>query len=100
LVEKLEKNSPTTGQMATYTRTSKISRLPRYLTINFVRFQWKATERVKAKILKRVKFPFELDMVSFCTPDLIAKLEPAKLRLKELSDKKAEEKVVHLVLII
>ena len=79
--------------MAVYTKTSKISRLPQYLTINFVRFQWKPVERVKAKILKRVQFPFELDMTSFCTNELISKLEPAKLRLKDIAEKKAEEKV-------
>ncbi len=82
--------------MAWYTKTSKISRLPKYLTFNFVRFQWKAAEAIKAKILKRVQFPFELDMITFCTPELAKKLEPAKLRLKEISDKKAEAKVLFL----
>jgi ubiquitin carboxyl-terminal hydrolase 14 len=93
LIEKIEKTSPTTGSMATYTKTSKFTRLPQYLSINFVRFQWKASERVKAKILKRVQFPFDLDLVGFCTPELVAKLEPAKTKLKEIADKKAEEKV-------
>ena len=63
------------------------------MTVNFVRFQWKATERVKAKILKRVQFPFELDMAGFCTSDFMKKLEPAKDRLKVIADKKAEKKV-------
>ncbi len=93
MIEKIEKTSPTTGSMATYTKTSKFTRLPQYLSINFVRFQWKASERVKAKILKRVQFPFDLDLVGFCTPELVAKLEPAKTKLKEIADKKAEEKV-------
>ena len=52
--EKIEKNSESLGRSATYTKTSKITRLPAYLTVNFVRFQWKVTERVKAKILKVV----------------------------------------------
>lgn len=93
LIEKIEKNSPTLGRNAIFTKTSKISRLPRYLTINFVRFQWKAQEQIKAKILKRVQFPFELDMVPFCTPELTAKLQPAKQKLKEIADRKADEKV-------
>ncbi|KAJ3258242.1 deubiquitinating enzyme [Boothiomyces macroporosus] len=93
LIEKIEKNSPTLGRNAIFTKTSKISRLPRYLTINFVRFQWKAQEQIKAKILKRVQFPFELDMVPFCTPELTAKLQPAKQRLKEIADRKADEKI-------
>jgi ubiquitin carboxyl-terminal hydrolase 14 len=92
LVEKIEKNSPTLNRNAIYTKTSKISRLPQYLTVNFVRFQWKPQEKIKAKILKRVQFPFELDMYSFCTEELQRKLEPAKQRVKEVSDRKAEEK--------
>ncbi|KAH6570441.1 hypothetical protein BASA62_004358 [Batrachochytrium salamandrivorans] len=92
LVEKLEKNSPSLGRSAVYSKSSKITRLPQYLAINFVRFQWKAQERVKAKILKRVQFPFDLDMVPFCTSELQEKLAPAKQRLKEMSDKKADEK--------
>lgn len=42
LTEKVEKNSPTLGRDAIYTKTSKITRLPKYLTvsnqINFSRF--------------------------------------------------------------
>ncbi|KAJ3294954.1 Ubiquitin carboxyl-terminal hydrolase 14 [Borealophlyctis nickersoniae] len=92
LTEKIEKNSPTLNRSAEYIKKSKISRLPAYLTTNFVRFQWKATERIKAKILKRVHFPFELDMSPFCTPDLQQKLLPAKDRLKEVADRKATER--------
>lgn len=52
LIEKITKNCESLGRNASYTKTSRISRLPKYLTINFVRFQWKPQERVKAKILK------------------------------------------------
>ena len=92
-MEKLEKNSTSLNRSASYTKTSKFSRLPEYLTVNFVRFQWKPQERIKAKILKKVKFPFELDMASFCTPDLIKKFEPARTKLKELEEIKAQAKV-------
>ncbi|KAJ8328683.1 deubiquitinating enzyme [Batrachochytrium dendrobatidis] len=91
LIEKIEKNSPSLNRSAKYSKSSKITRLPQYLTVNFVRFQWKPQENVKAKILKRVQFPMELDMVPFCTPELQEKLAPAKQRLKEMSDKKADE---------
>ncbi|KAJ3039022.1 Ubiquitin carboxyl-terminal hydrolase 14 [Rhizophlyctis rosea] len=91
LVEKIEKNSPTLNRSAVYEKRSHISRLPFYLTTNFIRFQWKPSERVKAKILKKVKFPFDLDMSEFCTTDLQEKLRPAKLRLKEVADQKAAE---------
>lgn len=93
LTVKIEKNSPTLNRMAQYTKTSKISRLPAYLTINFVRFQWKPPTEpgksgIRAKILKRVKFPFELDMSQFVTPELFAKFGPARDRLKEIDDYK------------
>ena len=78
LVEKITKNSPSLNRSATYTKTSQVSRLPKYLTINFVRFQWKATERIKAKILKRVSFPHELDMTFCCTPELVESMKPYK----------------------
>ena len=52
LVEKIEKNSPSLGRQAVYTKTTKIDRLPKYLTVNFVRFFWKPQERIKAKILR------------------------------------------------
>ena len=93
MIETLDKTSPTLNRSAKYTKASKISRLPEYLTVNFVRFQWKPQERIKAKILKKVKFPFELDMASFCTPELVEKFEPARARLKELEDLKAQAKV-------
>jgi ubiquitin carboxyl-terminal hydrolase 14 len=50
--EEIEKLSPTLNRQAMYTKKSRISRLPSYLTINFVRFYWKASEQIKAKILR------------------------------------------------
>ena len=61
-----------------FTKKSLFSRLPRYLAINFIRFQWKAADKVHAKILKRVEFPFELDLFQFCTKDLQQKMQPAR----------------------
>lgn len=52
LTQPIEKNSPTLGRSAQYTQTSRISRLPFYLVTSFVRFQWKASDNVRAKILK------------------------------------------------
>ncbi|KAI9209280.1 uncharacterized protein BJ171DRAFT_576853 [Polychytrium aggregatum] len=92
LTEKIEKHSQALGRSAVHTKSRKISRLPAYLAINFVRFQWKAQERIKAKILKKVKFPFELDISPCCTAELQEKLSPAKAHLKAVSDKKADAK--------
>src|SRR4051812_49356341 len=52
LEQKLEKESPSLGRTATYTKALQISRLPQYLVVNFMRFWWKATEQKKAKILR------------------------------------------------
>lgn len=52
LTQQIEKNSSVLNRSAMYTQTSRISRLPFYLAVNFVRFQWKASENVRAKILK------------------------------------------------
>lgn len=67
-----------------YTKTSKISRLPQYLTVQFVRFFWRRDTQKKAKILRKVTFPKELDIVEFCTDDLKSKLIPVRDRLREI----------------
>lgn len=93
LTEKIEKTSLTLNRTAVYTKTGKFTRLPQYLTVSFVRFQWKQSERLRAKILKKVKFPFELDLTSYCVPELITKMQPAKQRLIDIDDKKKDAKV-------
>eukprot|EP00475_Leptophrys_vorax_P022935 TRINITY_DN311_c0_g1_i1.p1 TRINITY_DN311_c0_g1~~TRINITY_DN311_c0_g1_i1.p1 ORF type:complete len:342 (-),score=104.99 TRINITY_DN311_c0_g1_i1:38-1063(-) len=52
LVEPIEKNSPTLGRNAKYEQTSKISGLPPYLNVQFVRFLWRADTQKRAKILR------------------------------------------------
>ncbi|KAI9595836.1 hypothetical protein BDF19DRAFT_440209 [Syncephalis fuscata] len=89
LEEQIEKISPTLDRQAVYTKTSCINRLPAYLTVNFVRFYWKTTEQIKAKILRKVKFPLELDMYEFCTPELKEKLRGGRDKLREIDDERA-----------
>ncbi|CAD6238673.1 GSCOCG00008513001-RA-CDS [Cotesia congregata] len=89
--EQLTKMSPTLERDAVYTKTSKISRLPAYLTIQFVRFFYKEKEAINAKILKDVKFPMEFDAFELCSPELQKKLIPMRDKFKELEDKKVEE---------
>ncbi|KAJ4417181.1 deubiquitinating enzyme [Gnomoniopsis sp. IMI 355080] len=84
LSEKIDKTSAVLGREATYTKTSKISRLPQYLTVHFVRFFWKRDTQKKAKILRKVTFPLELDILEFCTDDLRSKLIPVRDRLREV----------------
>lgn len=91
LEEKIEKHSPTLDRNVFYTRTSRISRLPKYLTVHFIRFWWKATIRKKSKIMKKVTFPAELDVVEFCTEGLRKQLVPVRDKVREV--RKDEEDV-------
>nr|QBH73746.1 hypothetical protein [Orthoderella ornata] len=89
--EQLTKQSPTLERDAVYTKTSKISRLPAYITIQFVRFYYKEKESINAKILKDVKFPLEFDAFELCSTELQQKLTPMRTRFKEFEDKRVEE---------
>lgn len=93
LEEHITKNSPSLSRDAIYKKSSKIKRLPGYLAIQFVRFYYKEKEAINAKILKDVKFTMSLDVYDLCTPELQAKLQPARDKFKELEDKKAEEMI-------
>eukprot|EP00271_Cylindrocystis_brebissonii_P010536 TRINITY_DN2673_c0_g1_i1.p1 TRINITY_DN2673_c0_g1~~TRINITY_DN2673_c0_g1_i1.p1 ORF type:complete len:535 (-),score=142.19 TRINITY_DN2673_c0_g1_i1:261-1865(-) len=78
----LEKVSPLLGRSAVYTKSSLISKLPMYLTVQFVRFFWKRESQQKAKILRKVGYPLILDVYDFCTPELKSTLDgPRKRRL-------------------
>ena len=91
LSEKIEKKSEVLGRDVTYTKTSKISRLPKYLTVHFVRFFWKRDVQKKAKIMRKVTFPHELDAVEFCTDELKKALVPVRDKVREV--RKDEEDV-------
>ena len=91
LEEKIEKKSPVLDRDAIYTKKSKISRLPKYLTVHFVRFFWKREAQKKAKIMRKVTFPNELDVVEFCTDELKKMLIPVRDKVREV--RKDEEDV-------
>ncbi|KAJ1975551.1 deubiquitinating enzyme [Dimargaris cristalligena] len=92
LTEKIQKRSPSLDRDATYTRRCQITRLPAYLTVNFVRFFWKASEQVNSKILRKVTFPTTFDATSFCHPDLVARMRPVREAIREAEEKTALEK--------
>lgn len=71
-----------------------VSRLPAYLTVQFVRFQYKGKEGINAKVLKDIKFPIDFDAFELCTPELQNKLCPMRAKFKDLEDKKMEVDVV------
>lgn len=84
LGEKIEKHSAVLDRDAMYTKRSKISRLPKYLAVHFVRFFWKREAQKKAKIMRKVTFPHELDVVEFCTDELKAMLVPVRDKVREI----------------
>ncbi|CAG8983404.1 hypothetical protein HYALB_00000572 [Hymenoscyphus albidus] len=91
LSEKIEKTSSVLGRDAVFTKTSRISRLPKYLTIHFVRFFWKREAQKKAKIMRKVTFQHELDVVDFCTDELKKLIIPVRDKVREV--RKDEEDV-------
>jgi ubiquitin carboxyl-terminal hydrolase 14 len=91
LTEKLEKKSVVLDRNTTYTKKSQISRLPKYLTVHFVRFFWKRDVQKKAKIMRKVSFPQELDVVEFCTDELRKMLVPVRDKVREI--RKDEEDI-------
>lgn len=84
--ETITKFSPTLNRDASYTKTSRISRLPAYLTIQFVRFHYKENVQTSAKLLRDVKFSMVLDVYELCTKELQDKLAPMRLKYKKADD--------------
>lgn len=89
--ETLTKKSEILGRDATYNRSSLISRLPAYLTVQFVRFQYKGKEGINAKVLKDIKFPLDFDAYELCSADLQLKLTPMRSKFKEVEDAALEK---------
>ncbi|RYN34736.1 Ubiquitin carboxyl-terminal hydrolase 6 [Alternaria arborescens] len=91
LKEQIEKRSDVLGRNALYTKTSKIARLPKHLPVHFVRFDWRKDTNKKAKIMRKVTFPEELDALEFCTDELRKMLVPIRDKIREV--RKEEEDV-------
>jgi ubiquitin carboxyl-terminal hydrolase 14 len=96
LNEQMEKHSETLGRNAVYKKTSRISRLPKYLPIHLMRFLWRRDTGKKAKILRKVSFQHEIDLLEYCTDELRAKLVPVRDRVrdvrKEIEDAERQKK--------
>lgn len=91
LQEEITKHSPSLERNALYIKSSKLSRLPAYLTIQMVRFFYKEKESVNAKVLKDVKFPLMLDVYELCTSEVQEKMVAVRSKFKEVEDKKLEK---------
>jgi ubiquitin carboxyl-terminal hydrolase 14 len=85
LVSEIEdKMSPVLGRKTTYTKTSKITRLPKYLAVHLMRFGWRKDSQKKAKIMRKVTFPKELDIVEFCGEELQKSLVPIRNKVRDV----------------
>merc|ERR1740117_36874 len=91
----LEKNSLTLGVPANFMRSSRISKLPRYLCIAFNRFDSKTIKQtgpgdadkvVGLKIMKPVTFPFVLDVYQMCSTGLKAQLDVHRRKLEDIKE--------------
>eukprot|EP00033_Pygsuia_biforma_P002820 GCRY01003114.1.p1 GENE.GCRY01003114.1~~GCRY01003114.1.p1 ORF type:complete len:454 (+),score=121.39 GCRY01003114.1:200-1561(+) len=86
LVGNLERRSEALGRNTLYATEERISKLPQYLVVHFVRFVWKPKQNLHAKVLKAVRFPMELDVLGFCSPELKAQIEPIRRKMRAKVD--------------
>jgi len=96
LTGQVEKHSDKVGSTTVWDLERRVSRLPKYLCVQFMRFYWKATPDsadhagIKCKMLRSVTFPADnFDMFQFCTPEVQAVLKEAR----DAADVAASEKV-------
>lgn len=61
-----------------------------YLTVNMVRFYWRRELAKKTKIMRKVKFPFDLDTFDLLSDDLKEKVRPVNEKLKEVEKERRE----------
>merc|ERR1711902_461711 len=91
--ETVEKNSDKLGRNAIWKKTKAMSKLPKYIPVQLVRFFWKQKTQKNAKILRKIMFPIDrLDVYGFCNQELKDSIEKyRKLKLKQ-EDKEREKK--------
>ncbi|KAK9466242.1 hypothetical protein V1512DRAFT_226651 [Lipomyces arxii] len=91
LSETIEKHSDVLGRNAQFTLKKQISRLPKYLTVHFMRFYWRRDTNMKAKILRKVAFPFELDVTDMCEPEYKSRLVTVRDKVREVRKLKQDK---------
>ena len=89
LCDDREKTSASLGRLVKFAGEASIVSLPPYLTIQMVRFYYKADIQQKAKILRKVAFPLLLDLYDLCDGSLKEQLNAPRLAFKEIEDIKA-----------
>lgn len=84
----VEKNSAKLGRDALYKKSSKLSSLPYYLTVQFVRFEFVVHSQKKTKIIRACNFDMNLDVYELCSDSLKEKLKVVRTALKNEEDKR------------
>jgi ubiquitin carboxyl-terminal hydrolase 14 len=87
-----EAASEAAGRTVVFTGRSCLTRLPAYLTVQLVRFDYRQDTRQRCKIQKEVAFSVSLDVYEFAGEALKASLDGARRRKQEADDKKLEQK--------
>ena len=91
LCEDREKHSQVLNRMTLFKGVSRITALPKYLSVQLVRFLYRRDTQQKAKILRRVTFPLQmLDVFEFCSADLKKSLEVRRGAWQKMEDAKAQ----------
>ncbi|CAB3405517.1 unnamed protein product [Caenorhabditis bovis] len=91
--EEMERHSNLLGRDAKWQKNTRISRLPKYLTVNLNRFFFKEQAKINAKILKAVQFPISLDVYDLCTDELKEKLSARRGDIKLEEDAKLDREM-------
>lgn len=91
----VEKTSDVLGRSALWNKVGRIAKLPYYLTIQFVRFSWRQElnkgQGDKAKMVKPVTFPMNLDMYKLCSEDLQKQMDEPRRIQEKLRDAKVKK---------
>lgn len=85
----IEKRSEVLGRDALYSTEMKIEKLPYYLTVQFVRFFWKASINDRAKIVRPVQFHMDLDVLKLCSDTLTEKLKVVRAYDRAVDERKS-----------
>ncbi|WRT65064.1 uncharacterized protein IL334_002006 [Kwoniella shivajii] len=95
LNQQIEKTSPTLDRMAAYSSESRLSRLPQNLIVHMVRFYWRRDIQKKAKIMRKVKFPLQLDSLDLVTDEVRSQIQPTNSLVKQiLKDRDDRAKII------
>lgn len=93
LETELKKASPSLGRNSIYLKESRINNLPRYMTVQFVRFFWNRESNQKEMNLQKVDYPLELDVYELCSDELLKKLEAPRKFSGDEEGRKAGSKI-------